>query len=361
MDSATYGQLNMTAKTTDATHRIILRAAAGTTPTMDADSTADGSAGNVPNNLTLRILADNVVVSGLHFTSTNIDTTARVDPRLDPKEMEVMLRLEGSNSVVEGCFFDGNGRTPTDDDLYFVICRNATGNLIARNRFDYSGGKAQLYVTASCAGGGSPGAQVIRNNVFSRFGQPPVYRSGVSGGLNFGGAPGTLAGNGSIVENNTFWNNGGTAHGLLDTNGSALSVRNNIFSAITGAEIYAVGCNAATGTSSGIAYDSIMFGNTNNNETGCPGEGWTLSTYHTADPFFVSTAATPPDLHVESTGGSRRNNSSIWKTDSRCSVAIDKAPAGDSYDLEPMPNGGRRNIGAYGNTPEASKTCDPVR
>ena len=367
MDSSTYGQINMTPRTTDALHRIILRAAAGTTPTMDADSRADGSlGGGVDNNLTLRILPDNVVLKGLHFRNTNIDTMARTDPSVcrdtgqrielcvDP--MEVMVRLEGSNCVVDGCFFDGNGRTPTARDLWFVICKTAMNNLISGNRFDYSGGKAQLYLTASCGGEpGSPGAHTIRNNVFSRFGQPPVH-AGNSGAINFGGATRTYAGNNSIVENNTFWNNGGRAFGILNTNTSALTIRNNIFSAITGdSRGYAVG-HSGTGESSGIVYNSVMFGNTRNTSLD---SGWTLSTYYTDNPYFVDTSATPPDLHVQSLKGSRRNNTSTWTIDSHCSVAIDKAPATDTYDLEPSPNGGRRNVGAYGNTPEASKACEP--
>lgn len=365
MDGSTYGQLNMTPKTTDATHRIILRAAAGTTPTMDADSRADGSLGDVDDNLTLRILPDNVVVKGLHFRNTNLDPMARTDPSLcrgpgvDPRlcvdPMEVMVRLEGSNSVVEGSFFDGNGRTPTYRDLWLVICRAATNNLISGNRFDYSGGKAQLYVTASCEGGGSPGAQIIRNNTFSRFGQSPVH-PGNSGALNFGGAIATYAGNNSIVENNTFWNNGGAAFGILNTNSSTLTVRNNIFAAITGeTRGYAVG-HSRTGVSSGTVYNSVMFGNTRNTSLD---SGWTLSTYYTDDPYFVDTRATPPDLHVQSTKGSRRNNSSTWTVDAHCSVAIDKAAASDAFDAEPSPNGGRRNLGAYGNTSEASKSCGP--
>ncbi len=356
MDSFTYGQVNMTSKTTDATHRIILRAGAGTRPTMDADSRADGSLGDVKDNLPLRILPDYVVVQGLHFTNTNIDTTVRSrgngQPGYRAEPMEVMVRVEGSHTVIDGSFFDGNGRTPTAYDAWLAVCNTATHNLISGNRFDHSGGKAQLYVTASC-GEGSPGAQTIRNNVFSRFGQPPAH-PGNSGAINFGGAIGTLAGNNSIVENNTFWNNGGAAFGILNTNTSAISVRNNIFSGITGdSRGYAVG-HSRTGKSSGTVYNSIMVGNTRNTSLD---SGWTLSTYYVADPFFVDTGATPPDLHVQSRTGSRRNNTSAWTIDANCSMAIDHALASSTFDREPLPNGGRRNIGAYGNTPEASKSC----
>ena len=72
-----------------------------------------------------------------------------------------MLRLMGSASVVEGCFFDGSGRTPTQDDRWFEICGTASNNLISGNRFDYSGGKAQLYIGQVCQGQEIPGAQVV--------------------------------------------------------------------------------------------------------------------------------------------------------------------------------------------------------
>jgi hypothetical protein len=343
-DSATYGQLTMTPRATDPAHRIVLRAAPGMTPTMDAHSTTDGSRGRADNNLTLRIVPNYVVVQGLRFTNTNLAT--------DIARQEVMVRLDGSNSVIDGNFFDGNGRTPTRTDIFLVICNNATENVISGNRFDYSGGKSLIHITASC-GGGSPGRQIIRNNALSRFGNNP---QAICAAINFGGSRGTFAGNHSIVENNTIYDNGGGCYGLLDTNTSSLTVRNNIFARITGHR-YAVGCNVTTGRSSGVAYNSVMFGNTHDAESDCPSGGWTLSGFYGEDPYFVDTAATPPDLHLESTSGSRRNGSSAWTPDSHCSAAIDRASVTDSFDLEPSPNGGRRNLGAYGNTREASKSC----
>jgi hypothetical protein len=158
MDSATYGQLNMTPKITDATHRIILRAAAGTAPTMDADSTADGSLGSGgTNNLTLRVLPNNVVVTGLRFTNTNVDTDAAINS-------EVMVRLEGSNCVFDGNFFDGSGRNPglvrggEATDIGVLVCRSAANDTFSNNRWDNLGAKSQLHITATCTGGGAPRA-----------------------------------------------------------------------------------------------------------------------------------------------------------------------------------------------------------
>ena len=345
MDGTVYGQLTMTPKVTDAKHRIILRAGDGATPVMDAHSIADGSPGKAVNNPALRIQPSYVVVQGLRFNNTSPDPSVQAH--------EVMIRLDGSNVVIDNNYFDGNGRSPTIRDIFLLVCNTSADNVISGNRFDFSGGKSLIHVSASC-GGGSPGRQVIRNNALSRFGNNPQP---ICAAINFGGSSGSLAGNNSIVENNTVFDNGGGCYGLLNTNGSALTVRNNIFSKITGHR-FAVGCSGVNGSSAGIAYNSVMFGNTNNVETVCAGGGgWALTTYYSEDPYFVNPGATPPDLHVESPTGSRRNGTAEWVTDRRCSVAIDKAAPSDAFELEPPPNGGRRNLGAYGNTPEASKTC----
>lgn len=344
MDGTVYGQLTMTAKLTDQAHRIILRAADGATPTMDAYSTADGSPGRVVNNPALRIQASHVVVQGLRFNNTSPDTSILGS--------EVMVHLDGSHVDVDGNYFDGTGRNPTTTDMFLLICNTAADNVISRNRFDFSGGKSLIHVSASC-GGGSPGRQTIRNNVLSRFGNNPQL---VCAAINFGGSRGTFAGNKSVVENNTIYDNGGGCYGLLNTNTSVLTVRNNIFSKIRGHR-YAIGCGGVGGSSSGVAYNSVMFENTNDVESTCGSGGWTLSTYHSENPYFVDPGATPPDLHVESTTGSRRNGTSIWIIDTHCSVAIDNAPGYDAFEREPSPNGGRRNLGAYGNTPEGSKSC----
>jgi hypothetical protein len=344
-DNATYGQLVMAPRVTNAAHRIVLRAAEGKTPTMDAHSRDDGSAGSNGGGHVLLIRGAHVVVQGLHFTNTN----AGVDSSLGSgARSNVMVRLEATDAVIERNYFDGNGRTPTDTDIFLLVCNGARDNLIAENRFDYSGGKSLIHLTKSC-GGESPGRQFIRNNALSRFGNKP---QGICAAINFGGQRGTLAGNGSVVENNTIHDNGGGCFGVLNTNESLITVRNNIFSNITGHR-YAVGCNSTTTQWRAVAENSVMFGNTSDVEEPC----WTLRGVHRENPYFVNASATPPDLHVESTAGSRRSGTFAWTIDTHCSVAIDNAVVTSTFEREPAPNGGRRNIGAYGNTPEASKSC----
>ena len=87
-------------------------------------------------------------------------------------------------------------------------------------------------------------------------------------------------------------------YGLLNTNGSVLTVRNNIFSRIIGHH-YAIGCNQATGTSSGVAEHNLMYGNTQDVEEAC----WSLRGTIAADPLFVAPGASPPDLHRRGADG----------------------------------------------------------
>ena len=95
----------MTSKHTGPVHRIILRAAPGVTPTLDAHSTTDGSPGRRSNNQALRIDASHVVLHGLRFRNTSPDTTMG--------QHVVMVRLDGSNVVISDKHFDGSSRNPT--------------------------------------------------------------------------------------------------------------------------------------------------------------------------------------------------------------------------------------------------------
>ena len=58
--------------------------------------------------------------------------------------------------------------------------------------------------------------------------------------------------------------------------------------------------------------------------------------------------------HLKSETG--RWNGTQWITDANTSPCIDAGDPASAYTNEPVPNGQRINIGAFGNTPEASKT-----
>lgn len=70
------------------------------------------------------------------------------------------------------------------------------------------------------------------------------------------------------------------------------------------------------------------------------------------DPCFVDSAN--DDFHLKSAGG--RWDGSSWVTDGVTSPCINGGDTSSVYSSEPAPNGCRINMGAYGNTAEASKS-----
>ncbi len=76
------------------------------------------------------------------------------------------------------------------------------------------------------------------------------------------------------------------------------------------------------------------------------------------DPLFANhDTTTPGDYHLMSEYG--RWNGSAWVNDDTTSPCIDAGDPADDYSNEPEPNGDRINMGAYGNTEQASKSPEP--
>jgi hypothetical protein len=71
-----------------------------------------------------------------------------------------------------------------------------------------------------------------------------------------------------------------------------------------------------------------------------------------ADPLFANAAA--GDYHLRSMQG--RYTPGGWVMDAMSSPAIDAGDPASDYSLESQPNGGRVNLGAFGNTAEASRS-----
>jgi hypothetical protein len=82
-----------------------------------------------------------------------------------------------------------------------------------------------------------------------------------------------------------------------------------------------------------------------------------------ADPLFVTSgtwtdpnAYVPGDYHLKSKAGHWNPYTSVWVLDDVTSPCIDAGDPNAVFSLEPAPNGGRVNLGACGNTTEASKS-----
>jgi len=86
---------------------------------------------------------------------------------------------------------------------------------------------------------------------------------------------------------------------------------------------------------------------------------FSTTNYNKIDPLFVDpTHLTAPDYHLQSLVGSYHGGA--WTVDPCHSPMIDAGDPGSSYDSEPDPNGGRMDLGNYGNTDQASKSRFPL-
>ena len=82
--------------------------------------------------------------------------------------------------------------------------------------------------------------------------------------------------------------------------------------------------------------------------------GWPGTGNIDADPCFAD--PNTGDFHLKSQGGRYDPNSQAWVQEDVTSPCIDAGDPMSPVGLEPFPNGGIINMGAYGGTVEASKS-----
>jgi hypothetical protein len=82
--------------------------------------------------------------------------------------------------------------------------------------------------------------------------------------------------------------------------------------------------------------------------------GWSGESNLNKDPCFAD--SNNADYHLKSQAGRWAANSASWVKDDVTSPCIDAGDPASPVGLEPFPNGGRINMGAYGGTAEASKS-----
>jgi hypothetical protein len=101
-----------------------------------------------------------------------------------------------------------------------------------------------------------------------------------------------------------------------------------------------------------VTYSDIEGGETGSHDP-CEGIVWGEGNID-ADPFFAD--VNNGDYHLKSQAGRWEPNSQTWVQDEVTSPCIDAGDMNSPIGLEPFPNGGRINMGAYGGTAEASKS-----
>jgi hypothetical protein len=147
------------------------------------------------------------------------------------------------------------------------------------------------------------------------------------------------SGDSGIIQNNVY------RYPPPDTLTFVLTVKNNI---ISNSRYYGIR-NDLSATHSFVISHNCFF---NNKE----GETYNIELPEgniKADPQFADRAK--HDFHLKSQYG--RWNGTAWVTNEVTSPCIDAGDPKDDYAKEPSPNGGRINIGVYGNTAEASKSA----
>ena len=219
------------------------------------------------------------------------------------------MLLEGNPSTIAGCMICGNsagwwgGGVACEKDLLSM-----TNCVIARNTAGEGGGGL------ACGSGGvlTVGNCTIQAN---------------SAGSMWGGG-GVLCWQGSTtVTNSIIWAN-------ISSKGPEISVDEPI-STLT------------------IAYSDVAGGQAEVNvEPGCILD-WGQGNINT-DPCFAD--PDNDDFHLKSEAGRWDSNSQLWIQDNVSSPCIDAGDPMSPIGWELFPTGGFVNMGAYGGTPEASKT-----
>ena len=145
-------------------------------------------------------------------------------------------------------------------------------------------------------------------------------------------ASGVEGGYGQVVNCTIVWNERGLSGGIAEIKNCIVSFNN-------------WGLYHCSGT---IKYNNV-WGNL---------YGSYYNTYPPAtdiheDPLFADDFN---DFHLKSEAGRWDANSETWVIDAATSLCIDAGDPCDLVGIEPNPNGGRINMGAYGGTAEASKS-----
>jgi hypothetical protein len=250
-----------------------------------------------------------------------------------------------------------DGRTSQGGALYLV-----GGSTLDAQRCDFIDNKVGSQSTSAYGGGCAyirSSTATFKNCLFRGNGNKPGTSQGGPNGGTFH-ITGTPAPTVTVVNCTMAYNEGGstTNGGLVYISSGTLTIKNSILwenkaSTLIDSradEIYVTGPDTVVDISwtdiTGTNGNLVVVANTN--ATFTLGES-IIST----DPLFVSAT----DLHLRSQGGRYDDIlQGFVGTDLETSICIDFGDPNDDVGIEPEPNGGVINLGAYGGTRFASRT-----
>lgn len=228
------------------------------------------------------------------------------------------------------------------------------GTLDVRNAI-FAGNKGSYKRYSGVASGG--GAGYLSGAVTAQFRNclfrdnetwPDATYRGDGGALWIGASAASTV----TVASCTFYGNTGDWYGgAVYAAGGALQVVDTILWAnsagVSGSEIYAKNADSVVG----VAYSDLSETNAPHVVADAASLAWGDGIL-TADPLFASA----DDLHLQSKNGRWDPVLADWVKDAESSPCIDAGDPASSYANEPASNGKRINLGAYGNTAEASQS-----
>ena len=195
----------------------------------------------------------------------------------------------------------------------------------------------------------------VHNNIlYSIFNNNSSSANYLNGGIHLHGFPN------AVIENNVIdgsWKDGIVYEGYPNSiaTGYKTIVRNNIIR-----NSHGFGINDILGNPDKHVF-IIKYNDLFNNEAGDYNNSNSGMSLH-KDPLFVNapTSYNSPinpkdvDFHLKSINGYKKD--STWIIDEKNSPCIDAGDPNSDFSKEPKPNGKRINMGAYGNTNNASKS-----
>jgi probable HAF family extracellular repeat protein len=251
-----------------------------------------------------------------------------------------------ANAILNGFTITGGNANSTDSDSDGAGMYNYQGSpTIIECTF-----RANLAVRNGAGMHNSYGSPVVINCVFmnnsagNRGGGIYCYWSDAmltncifSGNLSpYGGGMRTYSSD-SVLTNCTFSSNSATLGGGVYNNGGNPTLTNCILWGDTPEEIY-----VSSGTPV-VTYSDVQ-------------GGWSGSGNNNiaVDPCFAD--SNNGDYHLKSQVGRWDPNTETWVDDDVTSLCIDEGDPNADWTNEPWPNGFRVNMGAYGNTSEATRS-----
>jgi len=260
--------------------------------------------------------------------------------------------LNGYNVLVKNCSLIGKGIWIDGGNSINSItidgCRITSEEENTDSGVGIKSTKSVTLKNCLITGFGGSGINVIENRYKTLVdGAPLIENCTVTGniyGVVFSRSSSSSSAYGAFILNSII------------THNAELDFANKVY--ISGDSNYPVTIGNGSVTYSLITNDGASLGFTQNyhdhSSLGriCKIEAASYSNRVSGDPKFADTEN--GDYHLKSTAG--RWDGSKWVTDDVTSPCIDAGDPFSNYENEPEPNGGRINLGCYGNTAEASKS-----